>query len=426
MDVRQSRLGNGMRVVTASMPHVQSASVGLWIGAGSRHEADADAGISHFLEHLLFKGTLRRSAREISAAVEGRGGYLDAFTQEESTCYYARAACEHFDRTLDVLSDMVLNARLAARDVEKERGVIVEEILMYRDQPAHVVQEMASAALWQGHPLGRSIAGSPETLSALGERRIRAYKEQAYRPGNIVVAAAGRIEHEPCVRTVERLLGGLRAGPVPACRAGANRARQQAIALQDKDIEQSHLVMGFRLFGRRDRRRYALRMLNAVLGESMSSRLFQEVRERRGLAYAIQSSYQLFRESGALFISAGLDRDRWFQAVQLILAELGRLKRDAPGPREMKLAREYVIGQLKLGLESTTQQMMWLGENLLSYGRFLSPEEVIESITSVTAGDVRDLAREFFRPGAASVAMVSAGLSPKDEAGLVREVRRLG
>jgi predicted Zn-dependent peptidase len=426
MDVRQSRLGNGIRVVTASMPHVESVSIGLWFGAGSRHEAAAEAGISHFLEHLLFKGTRRRSARQISVAIEGRGGYLDAFTQEESTCYYARVARDQFDRTVDVLADMVLNARLAGRDVEKERGVIVEEILMYRDQPAHVVQERLTAALWQGHALGRSIAGSPETLARLGQRKIRAYKERAYRPGDLVVAAAGRIDHAACVRAVEQRMAGWRAGRGLVCRADGDRAPQEAIALQTRDIEQTHLAMGFRLFGRSDRRRYALRVLNTVLGESMSSRLFQEVRERRGLAYAIQSTFQLFLESGALFVSAGLDRRRWPQAVGLILNELGRLKREAPNPREMKLAREYIIGQLKLGLESTTHQMMWMGENLLSYGRFVSPEEMIEEILSVTAADVRNIAREFFHSGAASVAMISPGLSPKDEAGLAREIRRLG
>lgn len=418
MDVRESRIGNGVRVVTAFMPHVQSVSVGVWLGVGARHETDAQAGAAHFVEHLLFKGTARRSAREISMAIEGRGGYLDAFTQEENTCYYARAACDQFSTVLDVLSDMVLNPRLAAADVAREREVIVEEILMYRDQPAQVVQEMITAALWSGHPLGRPLAGTPETLAKLNRHAIVEFMKRRYRARGLVVAAAGQIEHAACVREVEKRLGVMRRGATLRWRGAADRAPREALAVQAKDIEQVQLAVGIRTFGRHDERRYALRLLNAMLGENMSSRLFQEVREKRGLAYAVQSTFQLFEESGGFFISAGLDRRRWPDALRLIFRELRRFRDTVPGPRELRRAKDYAIGQLRLGLESTTHQMMWIGDNILSYDRFITPEEVIAKTGEVTGDDIRTLARSLFRGRSLSVAMVAPALSDAERRAL--------
>ena len=406
-DVGQSRLANGVRVITSSLPHVASVSIGIWVGVGARYEAGRVSGISHFIEHLLFKGTRRRSPRDISRAIEGRGGYLNAFTQEESTCYYARVTDDQLPKAFDVLADMYMHPRFDAADIDKERGVILEEIMMYRDQPHHVVQELLGQALWQRHALGRPVIGSPETLGRMTRRDIQAFKQRGYAPGNTVVAAAGRLDHDRCAALVARAMRGLRKRSVPGCRSVTERVGQSPIVIERRDIEQVHLAIGFRLFGRDDERRYALRVLNAVLGENMSSRLFQVVREKHGLAYSVHSSCHLYRDSGALVISAGLDRHRYRRAQELTLRELARLKNRPVGAGELKQAKDYVIGQTRLGLESTSQQMMWVGDGLLSRGRFVPPDEAIAKLAAVTAEDVQSVARDVLLPSRASFAMVA-------------------
>jgi len=425
MDVRESRLENGIRVVTSSIPRVESVALGIWIGAGSRHEGHRLAGVSHFIEHLLFKGTRRRTARDISCAIEGRGGYINAFTQEECTCYYARVACEHLAQALDVLADMYARPLFAAADIVKERGVIVDEIKMYRDQPQQVVQELMTDALWQEHPLGRPVVGTPETLAGITRAALARYKRRMYVPGNTVFAFAGSLDHAACIRAVRRLAGRWRGRRAPAWAPVGRSVAQAPLVLRGKEIEQSHLALGIRIFGRHDRRRYALRLLNAVLGENMSSRLFQIVRERHGLAYSIQSSFHLFAESGALVVSAGLDRQRTTRALELIVRELARLKEQPPGARELQRAKDYVLGQLRLGLESTSNQMMWIGDNLLAYGRFIPPETAIRQVERVTAGEVRALAGEILRPDRVSLAVLAPDIAEKDAPGVRRLIGAL-
>lgn len=420
--VRATRLDNGVRVVTSAVDGVESVSLGVWAGIGARYETDRLAGISHFIEHLLFKGTGRRSAREITRAIEGRGGYLNAFTQEESTCYYSRVAFNHAWRALDVLIDMYLHPALASGDIDRERGVIVEEIMMYRDQPQHAVQDKLGGALWCGHPLGRPIIGGPESLRNMRRAEIVDFKRRMYVPGNTVVSGAGRIDHADCVARVREALSPMRPLRRPRFRAFADSVRQQAVAWEARDIEQAHLAMGFRCFGRLDDRRYALRILNAVLGENMSSRLFQVVRERHGLAYSIHSSAHLFQDSGALVISAGLDRARLRKALRLIVREARSMKERRVGQKELRRAKDYVVGQMRLSLESTSSQMLWLGDNLLTHGRFVPPEESIDRLQAVTAEDVCRVAAGVLRRRRTSLALIAPGLSDADTAWLGAEL----
>ena len=414
MNTRQTALPNGLRVVTTAMPGVESATVGVWVGVGGRHEPAAHSGISHFIEHLLFKGTRTRSARAISQAIEGRGGYCNAFTQEESTCYYVRMAAEHLDHALDILADMYLHARLAPADIAKERDVIIEEIMMYRDQPQHMVEELLGALLWQGHPLGWSLAGSPETLRAIRPADIRAFKRRQYAAGNTVLAFAGHVEHDACVRRVERILGGLARGRPPTSPPVTDQVPQAPLALQAKKTEQTHLALGARVFGRHDPRRYALKLLSIVLGENMSSRLFQAVRERHALAYSIQSGVTQFEESGSLVIAAGLDRRKLPRALRLIGTELARLGAAPVSRTELCRARDYAVGQLRLNLESSSQQMMWAGESVLAYGRVLPPEEVVAAIRAVRAEEVQALAAEVLRPARLSCAVIAPDLAERE------------
>jgi len=411
MDVRETKLPNGVRVITSTLPRVQSVTFGIWIGVGARYEGKSLSGVSHFIEHLLFKGTRKRSAKDISREIEGYGGYLNAFTQEESTCYYARVACNRLWKAMDVLGDMYCGPLFDPVEISKERGVIVEEIMMYKDQPQQVVQEMLSESVWENHPLGRPVIGTTETLAGMDRALILRFKDESYLPGNTVFAFAGNVRHEDCVAKVANLVRGRNGKRMPRCQPVTKNISQKPMMLQKKEIEQTHMAMGVRIFGRHDKRRYALRLLNVVLGENMSSRLFQVVRERHGLAYSVHSSVHLFEDSGAMVVSAGLDRKRTYKAAELIISEISRLKEQPVGRRELMMAKEYVIGQLKLGLESTTHHMMWIGDNLMSYGRFITPEEVIERVQKVDAEDIGELARTIFHDAKTSLAMISPDIN---------------
>ena len=405
-NVEMSELGNGVRVVTSAMEHVESVSIGVWVASGGRYETKALNGTSHFIEHLLFKGTQKRSARDISRAIEGRGGYLNAFTQEENTCYFSRVAFDQLETAMDVLCDMYLNARLSQEDIAKERDVIVEEIMMYRDQPHHVVHELLTSALWRGHPLGLPISGTPEVLASVSRRDIMGYMRDHYVPGNTVIAVAGQVDHAKCVDLVRGHLGRRRARHVPRPRRVTAKTRRQDMAAEGRAVEQTHVAAGYRLFGRRDPRRYPLRVMNAVLGENMSSRLFQVVRETHGLAYSIHSSCHLYQDTGALLISAGLDRKRSRRALDLVAREVRKLKTRRIGAREMRRAKDYVTGQIRLSLESTSHQMMWLGDNILAHGAYISPDDVIERVEKVTADEVLELANTVLNPDMLSLAVV--------------------
>lgn len=402
-----TRLNNGLSLATARMPHMVGVSVGIWIGVGSRYEPPGLNGVCHFIEHLLFKGTQRRTAREISQAVEGVGGYLNAFTSEETTCFHARAGHDRFEELLDVLVDMLLNARMAPAEIAKEREVIKEEIAMCLDEPQHHVQELLNATLWPGQPLGRPITGTLETLDAMRRGQIVRYLRTHYLAGNILVVAAGRITHRAALRALRRYAHHFAPGAPPACLPVQVDQPQPRLALFSKQTEQTQLAIGIRTWSRHDERRYALRLLNTILGENMSSRLFQVIREDRGLAYSVYSSPSFFQDTGDLVISAGLDTDNLAQVLRLIVREMRRLRQTPPGAAELRRARDYVNGQIDLGQESTDNQMNWIGEQLLGYGALFRPNQVKDRLARVTAAQIRRVADELFRPERLSLALVS-------------------
>ncbi len=407
-----TQLPNGLRVATAKMAHMESVSVGVWVGVGGRYEPARLSGASHFIEHLLFKGTPRRSAKQISQTVEGIGGYLNAFTSEETTCYYAKASHKHLDTLLDVLTDMYLHPRFAAADIDKERGVIKEELLMYRDQPDHYVHELLTETLWPEHPLGRALTGTAKTLDTMDRRALLDFKHRKYVAANTVVAVAGHCRHEDIVRRVGKMLPMAHNGRSPSFTPVHEAQRAAKLRFFTKNCEQSHLAIGIRGYSRHDERRYALKALSVILGENMSSRLFQVIRERHGLAYSIQSSTTYFADTGALLVSAGLDTKRLHRALALILAEMRKIARQPPSAVELQRAKDYAIGQMRLGLESTANRMMWLGEHLLAYGEIPSPAEVERRITDVTAADVQKAAADIFRDNRLNVAVITPS---KDE-----------
>lgn len=399
-------LPGGLRVATTEMPHMSSVSVGIWVGVGGRHEAARLGGISHFLEHLLFKGTAQRSAAQISQAVEGIGGYLNAFTDEEHTCFYARAQAERWPELLEVLLDMYLNSALAPREIARERGVICEEIAMYRDQPAEHVHDLLNAAQFGDHPLGRPVIGSEQTVNHLRRAELIGYLGSHYVAGATVITAAGRIRQVDLVRAIRRRAVRFRPGVRPAFAPAPVLVGHPQLRVQRKLTEQTHVSLAFRTAARSDHRRHALRLLNVVLGENMSSRLFQSIREQHGLAYNIHSSTSFWADVGDLVISAGLEHRELIPALRLVGRELRRLVERPVGRSEFSRARDYILGQMDLSLEGTENQMMALGEQVLCFGAPVPPARVRRELAAVTPRQIQACAREFFCPERSSLACI--------------------
>lgn len=424
--VQVTTLSNGARVITAPQPDAESVAVGIWVGVGGRHEPAALAGASHFIEHMLFKGTRRRSAQDISQAIEGRGGYLNAYTQEDATCYYARLPHECLADAMDVLVDMFREPRFAPADIERERGVIIEELRMGRDQPQQVVQEQMSEGLWRGHPLGRPLVGTERTLQRLTRADLEGYRRRHYQPRSTVFAVAGRTDHATVVELVRDDIARMPTGRSPAFRRVTASVPQSRTCLARRSVEQVHAAIGFRCFGRHDSRRFALRVLNSILGENMSSRLFQIVREKHGLAYAVQSAFQLFDDTGMLEISAGLDRARAPAALHVISREVARLRERSITRDELRRTRDYLQGQFRLGLEGTNSQMQWIGETLTNYGRLVKPEDVLAKLMAVTAEDVRQVAAQVCDARRLTLSLVVPQKDTADEQAWLKTLAKLG
>jgi predicted Zn-dependent peptidase len=424
---RVTRLPNGLAIVTARAPQMASISLGLWVGSGGRHEPAAWNGAAHFLEHMLFKGTGRRSPREISQAVEGIGGYLDAFTSEEHTCFYAKALSDHLPRLLDVLMDMLLHPRLASRDINLEREVIKEEVALAFDDPQQHVQELINETFWPDHPLGRPLAGTPQSLDRLRRPQLVRFKRRHYVASNLVIAAAGDLCHDEVARAAGRYARRLPAGSPPDFEPLVSTQAAPRLRLSTRNISQAQMMLGFRTCSRHDERRFGLRLLNAVLGENMSSRLFQELREDRGLAYHVQSTVSFFHDAGTLDISVGLDPENLPRVLRLILRLLRRLADHPLDRAELGRARDYALGQMALSLENTENQMTLLGEQWLGFGRLISVERIRRRLAAVTASELQRAARDFFRPERLNLALVGPLKSaPRLERMLSRQARLLG
>ncbi len=402
-----TRLENGLTVATAEMPHMASVSLGLWVATGGRCEPMELHGVCHFIEHMVFKGTRRRSARQISQAVEGLGGYMNAYTSEENTCFYSRARHDHLDELLDVLADMILNSTFDRLDIDRERNVIKEEVAMYLDQPHVHVQELLNATLWPDQPLGRPLTGTPISLDRLQRKQLLRFMGEHYVAPSTLVVAAGCVTHKRFLETVDRYASRFLPGDRPRYSPARSVQSRPLVNIFTKDIEQTHLALGVRTCSRHDDRRFALRLLNTILGENMSSKLFQVIREDRGLAYNISSSISFFEDTGDLVISAGLDTDNVPETLRLVLRELRKMTRFAPTPAELRLARDYVLGQFDLGLESTESQMMWLGEQLLGYGKVHSPAMIKRRIARITPSEIRQVANDFFQRDRLNLALVT-------------------
>jgi predicted Zn-dependent peptidase len=394
-NIEVTALDNGVRVITEVMPHVRSVSVGIWVGSGSRRESGEQNGISHFIEHMLFKGTTSRSAEDIARSVDSIGGNLDAFTAKEMVCFNTKVLDEHLPLAFDVLADLVLHPLFQDGDIEKEKGVILEEIKMEEDSPDYLVHEIFSSNFWQGHALGKPILGTPQTVRRFDSTMIRDFYRQVYSPANLLVTAAGNLTHQQMADLVRQHFESLPPGagapvdPIPGTHA--------RIALRNKkSLEQAHLCLGVPSYPLPHQDRFTCYVLNTLLGGGMSSRLFQNIRERQGLAYAVFSELSPYRDTGCLSIYAGTSVESARRVVDSIVKEFRQLKEELVPADELRRAKDHLKGSLMLSLESTSSRMSNLARQEMYFGRFFSLDELVESIEAVSAEDVRRIALEFF------------------------------
>ena len=400
-------LANGARVLSYTMPHIRSVSIILSYSIGSRFETDEHAGVSHFIEHMLFKGTPSRpSPEKIAEPIEGVGGGLNAFTSREQTSYWAKVPSTHFALAFDVLSDMLRNALFDAEELEKERGVIIEEIRATQDDPTDLAGELLNKIVWEEQPVGRPIAGSEETVGGLDRAALLDYFATHYNAANLVISVAGNVPHDEVVRRAEAAFGDLpRGAPEPARPAKLLQSAPRAGLISRPD-KQANLMLGMPGLSYHDERRYTQRALDVILGSGMTSRLFLEIRERRGLAYSVGCYFAQMIDVGGGVVYAGVDPTKADETIRVVMEELRKL-RDVPVPaEELARSKEFRKGRLLMSLEDSHSVASWLSSNELIYGTVPTPEEITERIDAVTVADVQALARDLFTPERFSLAVV--------------------
>jgi predicted Zn-dependent peptidase len=400
-------LENGLRILTSSMPHTHSVSIGFFLGVGSRYETDELGGASHFIEHMLFKGTEKRpTAKDIAIAIEGIGGVFNASTSQELTIYWSKVAQPHLDVAIDVLVDMLLWARFDPEEIEKERRVIIEEINMIFDAPDNWVRVLINQLVWPDHPLGRGIIGTKESISALDRETLLAHLECYYGPANCVVSLAGNIEHEEVVKKLSNYLGNWTQREVSQHQPARDDQAQARLHVHHRDIEQAHLCFSVSGLPRGHPDRFNLRVLNAVLGEGMSSRLFLEIREKRALAYSVHSHIAALQDTGAVGIYAAVDPTRIQPAIQAMLGEWDRLRQEKVLADELTKAKEFLKGRLMLQMENTLSVAAWFGQQEILGPDVLTLDEAIAGIEAATEEDIQRLARKLFLQEKLNLAVV--------------------
>lgn len=395
MDIKKKVLSNGLVIATEAMPHLRSASLGIWIKTGSRFEETNYSGISHFIEHLLFKGTKRRSTAKIAETIDAIGGHLNAFTEKEYVGYYTKVLDEHLPISFDLLSDMVLNPAFPAAEIERERNVIFEEINMVEDSPQELIHDIFLENYWKKHPLGQPISGSKKSVAGIKRTDIRKFFNQHYTASNIIISVAGNIRHHDIQKFAERYFSNLEPG-TPVTHGAPPVARPSRTIRNKANLEQMHLCLGTPAPAIASKERYCAHLLCNILGGGMSSRLFQNIREKRGLVYSIYSMLNQYRDAGTLVVYAGTAPDTASEVVELTLQEFGRLRSRIVSSRELNRAKENIKGSIVLSLESSSSRMSNLAQQLLYQDRFYKLEEILNAVESVTAREIRDLANRMF------------------------------
>lgn len=389
-------LPNRVRVVAESIPYAYSAVIGIWIKTGSRNEDDSNRGVSHFIEHLLFKGTATRTAKQIAEELENLGGTINAFTAKEYTCIYAKVLAKHLDLAIELLSDMFFNSLFAEEDIEKERNVVLEEIKMYEDTPDELIHDLFAANVWQKHPLGYPILGTVQSVNKIDREIILHYFKNNYIPQNVVIAVAGNVDCHQVFRKLEGIFGHWSPGP-SSIKGYTPPVPKPGEAYYEKDTEQVHLCLGTPSISHEDQRIYSMIILNSILGGGLSSRLFQGIREERGLVYSIYSYHCSYVDAGLFSIYAGTSRHNATQVVKLILQELNGIRKNGIGEDELDKAKEQIKGSIMLSMESVSNRMSRLGRSEICYNRIITSDEIIKGVSEVSLEQVQNLAQGLFQ-----------------------------
>jgi predicted Zn-dependent peptidase len=396
-DVQKQALPNGLTVITECMAAVRSVSLGIWVRTGSRQETEAENGVTHFLEHMVFKGTKSRSAEEIARAADSIGGHLDAFTAKECTNFSIKVLDEHVDRGFEMLADLVKNPLLRPEHIAKESQVVQEEIKMVEDTPDDLVHEIFTQSYWRGHALGRPILGTRQTVRSFDRRHLFGYFHRHYAPQNMLITAAGNLRHEHIVDLVSKVFADAPSGN-PLRDEKAPTPHPTIRWRRKKNLEQAHILLGAPAYSNSHDKRYACYIMNTIMGGGMSSRLFQNIREKRGLAYAVFSGLSSFRDAGYLTVYAGTARDHVREVVQLVIEEFHRMKTQPLSEEELQHAKDYLKGSMLLGLESTTSRMSNLARQEMYFGRHVSMDEIARRVDAVTVGEVLEVANDLLDP----------------------------
>jgi len=408
--VNKTTLANGIRVVSEEIKHIRSVSIGVWVGCGSRHETKTSNGIAHFIEHMLFKGTRKRSPFDIASTVDSMGGVINAFTGKENTVFYIKIPAYHLCSAIELLADILYHSLFRDDDIEKEKSVVCQEIRMLEDSPDEYIHDLFDAQFWQGHTLAFPIAGTCERVQSFNRRKILRFFRRHYRGNNLVISVAGQVKHSELVKLVTR------------CFIFAPQEEQKIFfrppspsvvkCFINREQEQIHLVMGCKAPSIGDPGHYACIILNTLFGGSMSSRLFQEIREEKGLVYDIQSYFNTYHDVGMIGVYAGIDTNHLHEVIRLILLEMRKLQENLLTERELRIAQEMVKGNFILSMESTDSRMNRLAKNEIFFGRYIACDEVLGEIDSVTRQAVRDMAEEIFVSG--RISLVAAGKMPPE------------
>jgi predicted Zn-dependent peptidase len=416
-----SELSNGLRVVTTTVPTAQGVSVNVFVGAGSRGEEERTNGVAHFLEHMVFKGTPKRPTNiAVAEAIEGAGGVLNAYTAKELTCYWNHVPYDEIETAMDVLADMLRNSLLEAEEIDRERSVVQQEIKRAQDQPGAYVGELLGRAVFGEHPLGWPTAGTEETVGAMQRQDFIDWIDAWYGAPNVVLSVAGNANHADVVAKAEVLFGDLpKKSPPAVVEVVADALPASRVKFDERDINQSNILLGMPAIRRDDPDRYALLIMNAILGRGMSSRLFREVRERRGLAYSVGSSASRHSDAGTFVVSAGVSPEKLSEAVTVIFEELEKMKEEDVGEEELKKAIDYTVGSFRLSLESSMALGQRAGESLLTLGEIESVDSVVEKLRAITAGDVKRIARRIILRERAALAVVGPSIDESVLAGLL-------
>ncbi|MBF0479040.1 MAG: insulinase family protein [Candidatus Omnitrophica bacterium] len=399
-------LKNGLRLVTHHMGQRNSIALGILIGAGGRYENTKIKGVAHFIEHMAFKGSQKYACEEIKEKIEGVGGSLNAFTSEEQTCFYAKIPSKHFEQTFDILADIVFFPKLTTKDANKEKAVIAEEIKMYADQPQHHVYDVLEKLMWEDHPLGQGLAGTVESVMGMSRQDLLKFHQEHYTASNTVIGIAGEVDNTKIMRTIKQKLAGLDKKEIPGFVPGHLEQSHSRYKIAHKKTEQMHLILGLPGLHEEHKDRYKLSLLTTILGGNMSSRLFNEVREKRGLAYSIGCSVKFLHDTGLFAVRAGVDNRKLVQAFDLIVKELNKVKKYGVTEDEFTRAKDYLVGQLLLSLEDTMDHMLWMAEWVMQHNKVKTVKEVLDDFAKIKRQDIQAIAQEIIDENKFNLAIV--------------------